>query len=627
MTPHIDTFSDFKRRYPIRPADPATWLGSGSYGRVVKVEDQVETEWVAIKISEFKGEDSQSLRAEVELAQRIPRHTNIARYDSCYRFETDASISDFAVMKYYHDGNLANLLKRHKLTPTELYDLTRGILLGLQHLHRQRIVHRDFKPANILISRDNQGRLVPKIADFGLSKLVNGEAALDQSDFDLSDGRGTPSYKAPEQIEGGRVSYNLDLWAFGVVLYEMLLGEKPFGADRPTDSEQRVRRSVERKILAARLPASVEQIAEPYRTIIKRCLVRDLYQRVRRADELLDLLEGGINPDRSDSMLASGNVPEPASDEPTDHYSEEQTDFFGQTELTDLQTDLAIEPTERLQETVALPVRDNVPTTQPNLRRLRRAGRLLVPAVLLLGGIGVYLYLSGNRSQVTPNRTETAAAAQNRTRKLDGRANEPIALLTTMASTTADASLPNTVVDQLLQQARTAFYREQYPQAVQLADRGLHQAPQRQDLIRLKSLALERIAEKPRVATRTKPTSATVTTATPSTDGAPGAESSVAVQQAQRSYDQLIEQGAGAITNGNRKADAINAFSEARLLADKYKLNTDRGHERYLFYLEKGDRIFEREEREGALLWYQVAQSIENTAELKARIKKCSQLQ
>ncbi|MEZ0607481.1 serine/threonine-protein kinase [Fibrella sp. WM1] len=625
MTPHIDTFSDFKRRYPIRPADPATWLGSGSYGRVVKVEDQVETEWVAIKISEFKGEDSQSLRAEVELAQRIPRHANIARYDSCYRFETDASVSDFAVMKYYHDGNLAKLLKHHKLTPIELYDLTKGILLGLQHLHRQRIVHRDFKPANILISRDNQGRLVPKIADFGLSKLVNGEAALDQSDFDLSDGRGTPSYKAPEQIEGGRVSYNLDLWAFGVVLYEMLLGEKPFGADRPTDSEQRVRRTVERKIMAARLPANVEQIAEPYRTIIKRCLVRDLYQRVRRADELLDLLDSAANPDRPDSILVHSNVPEHTSDEPTDLFSEEQTDLFGQTDLTDLHTDLAVEPTEQLDEPVAPPVRGNVLGAQANQRGFRRKiGRVLIPAALLLGAAGVYLYVSGNHSQATPSRKEPTVGAQDKASKPAGGANEPIALLTTMASTTAAGPLPNTVVDQLLQRARTAFYREQYPQAVLLADRGLHQAPQRQDLIRLKSLALERIAAKPTSPVPTKPASATVTTATPVADGP---DASVAVQQAQRSYDQLIEQGAGAITNGNRKTDAINAFSEARLLADKYKLNTDRGHERYLFYLEKGDRIFDRDEREGALLWYRVAQSIENTAELKARIKKCSQLQ
>ncbi|UHG91054.1 serine/threonine-protein kinase [Spirosoma oryzicola] len=290
MSQPFTSFQDFKRRYPIRPNDEGALLGSGSYGRVIKVEDQLETEWVAIKISEFKGNDPKSLKAEVELAQRIARQANIARYDACYRLETDTSISDFAIMKYYQDGNLADLLRRQALTPAQIYDITKGILLGLQHLHRHRIVHRDFKPANILISRDNAGRFIPKIADFGLSKLVSDDE-LDSSDFDLSDGRGTPSYKAPEQIEGSRVSFNLDLWAFGVILYELLTGEKPFQADLRNSSEQSARREIEKKIITVDLPARVKQIEEPYQTMIRRCLVRDIHERVRKEDELLDLLD------------------------------------------------------------------------------------------------------------------------------------------------------------------------------------------------------------------------------------------------------------------------------------------------------------------------------------------------
>lgn len=290
MAQIFTSFQDFKQRYPIRPNDKRALLGSGSYGRVIKVEDQLETEWVAIKISEFKGNDTKSLRAEVELAQRLPRQANIARYDACHRLETDTSISDFAIMKYYPDGNLADLLHRETLTPQQLYDITRGILLGLQHLHRHHIVHRDFKPANILISRDNSGRVIPKIADFGLSKLVNDDE-LDSSDFDLSDGRGTPSYKAPEQIEGSRVSFNLDLWAFGVILYEMLTGEKPFRSDLRNASEQSIQREIEKKIITVEVPARLSQVTQPYRAMIERCLVHDIHKRVRKEDELLDLLD------------------------------------------------------------------------------------------------------------------------------------------------------------------------------------------------------------------------------------------------------------------------------------------------------------------------------------------------
>lgn len=290
MTQTFTSFQDFRQRYPIRPNDKGALLGSGSYGRVIKVEDQLETEWVAIKISEYKGNDTKSLRAEVELAQRLPRQANIARYDACHRLETDTSISDFAIMKYYPDGNLADLLRSETLTLQQLYDITKGILLGLQHLHRHRIVHRDFKPANILISRDNSGRFIPKIADFGLSKLVTDDE-LDSSDFDLSDGRGTPSYKAPEQIEGSRVSFNLDLWAFGVILYEMLTGEKPFRSDLRNASEQSVRREIEKKIVTVELPARLSQISQPYQAMIERCLVHDIHKRVRKEDELLDLLD------------------------------------------------------------------------------------------------------------------------------------------------------------------------------------------------------------------------------------------------------------------------------------------------------------------------------------------------
>jgi tetratricopeptide (TPR) repeat protein len=285
------TIQEFRRRYPIRPNDEAFILGSGSYGKVVKVEDQVETEWVAVKISEFKGDDSKSLRAEVELARKIPRHPNIARYDESYRFETDTNVCDFAIMRYYPDGNLAMLMRQVDLTLAQKDDIVRGVLLGLQHLHRQRIVHRDFKPANILISRDNQGRFVPKIADFGLSKLVH-EDEIESSDFDLSDGRGTPSYKAPEQIVGGRVSFNLDLWAFGVILFELFTGEKPFAASQKSGSEHVLKREIEKKIVNVALPESIRQIPEPYQTLVRRCLVKDVRKRVRKEDELLDLLDG-----------------------------------------------------------------------------------------------------------------------------------------------------------------------------------------------------------------------------------------------------------------------------------------------------------------------------------------------
>ncbi len=284
-------------------------LGSGTYGKVIKVEDQVDTDWVAIKISECRHDDAKSLKAEVELAQKVPRHTNIARYDACYRLQTEMGLSDFAIMKYYAEGNLADLMKSRCLSDAELRELVRGILEGLKLLHRQRIVHRDFKPANILISRDNRGRLVPKIADFGLSKFV-AEDEIDSSDFDLSDGRGTPAYKAPEQITGGTVSFNLDLWAFGVILYEMVTGEKPFSGGTQS-SEPTQRREMENKIASVQLPDRLNTIAEPFQTMIRRCLVKDIRERVRKPEDLLALLD---QPTAENVIAQASPVSTPAED-------------------------------------------------------------------------------------------------------------------------------------------------------------------------------------------------------------------------------------------------------------------------------------------------------------------------
>lgn len=314
MSATFTSYADFRQRYPIQFGDDSTWLGTGTYGKVMKVEDQVETEWVAIKISEYRHDDAKSLKAEVELAQKVPRHANIARYDACYRLETEVGVSDFAIMKYYPEGNLADLLKSHRLSDSELRELVHGILEGLKALHQRRIVHRDFKPANILISRDNRGRLIPKIADFGLSKLV-AEEEVDSSDFDLSDGRGTPSYKAPEQIVGGRVSFNLDLWAFGVILYEMITGEKPFTIGSQS-SETTQRRELERRITTVQLPDGLNRVPEPFQSMIRLCLVKDIRQRVRKPDDLLAYLEKPI----MQSTTARPNPKPLSAEEPTDVY-------------------------------------------------------------------------------------------------------------------------------------------------------------------------------------------------------------------------------------------------------------------------------------------------------------------
>ena len=105
----------------------------------------------------------------------------------------------------------------------EALDHALQIARGLDHAHHAGIVHRDIKPANVIVTRDG----LVKIVDFGIAKLLD-RTGPTRTGTTL----GTVAYMAPEQVQGTRVDRRADLWALGVVLYEMLTGRRPFGGDR-----------------------------------------------------------------------------------------------------------------------------------------------------------------------------------------------------------------------------------------------------------------------------------------------------------------------------------------------------------------------------------------------------------
>lgn len=557
----ISTIQEFRSRYPIKPNEPTLLLGSGSYGKVVKVEDQIETEWVAVKIGEYRGDDAKSLKAEVELAQKVPRHANIARYDACYRLETDTGRCDFAIMKYYPDGNLAQLLKSTPLTITQKEEIVRGILLGLQHLHKHRIVHRDFKPANILISRDNQGKFIPKIADFGLSKLVN-EDEIESSDFDLSDGRGTPSYKAPEQIEGGKVSFNLDLWALGVILYEIFVGEKPFGSDIRIGSEQSLRREIEMKIVTVTLPTKLTNVPQPYQTMIRRCLVKDIHKRVRKEQELLKLL---------DEALPVSQPPSHGIEKPEKVFIQEpdaQTDVFAESILIAEQT------------------------AKPSQHWLAFVPQIAIGLTALLFGVMLFRYFT------KPDNTPPIDVPAKSTTII-----KPTKIAT--KNQTPETKRDNRPeIGQALQQAKQAMKSENWKLAKKYADKVLNIEPDNKQAQQIQNLLIAQEEQQKREATINQ----------------------VEEQkyQNQLDYDNLIDRGIAAIENNNNKSAAISYFGQAKQLADKNGLSTTKSASTYSKYLAKANKIFASEDYEAAKAWYQVAQALNDTPEVRKQLKECS---
>jgi serine/threonine protein kinase len=311
------TQEEFRNRYRFDPN--RDYIGGGGFGKVYRAYDFVKRHYVAIKVSEVKHEWKHfTLQREVEIVNKMPHHQNVARYDSCHRFDMGmVGTMDFAVLKYYENGNFEQFLKKHTLSELETEQVIRGILEGIVFLHKNRIIHRDLKSQNILIDRED-GIWVPKITDFGLSRQVTQDSTGTNSVVGISF-----AYAAPEQIQNRAIQQNVDLWAAGVIIYRMIAGELPFKSSEQTENRENTQSQMElcRRITHGELPEKLKALPEPYKTLISKCLVVDTKSRVQQAEDLLHLLDTYAPP----SQPAPKEIPvadAPTSSEPTKAISE-----------------------------------------------------------------------------------------------------------------------------------------------------------------------------------------------------------------------------------------------------------------------------------------------------------------
>jgi serine/threonine-protein kinase len=261
-------------------------LGSGGMGTVYKAKDTKLDRFVALKflaphLSRAEEEKKRFIH-EAKAASALD-HPNIC---NIYEIDETRDGQMFIAMACYDGESLKEKIEHAPLPVDEVIDIAIQIAQGLAKAHSKKIMHRDIKPANILITKDRQ----IKIVDFGLAKLA-GRTMLTKEGTTL----GTVAYMSPEQTLGTDVDHQTDIWALGVILYEMLTGERPFKGDY----EQAVMYSIMNEEpepvtdLRPEIPISLGQV-------VIRALEKKPEKRYKHIEELLDDLKSisaGIVPD------------------------------------------------------------------------------------------------------------------------------------------------------------------------------------------------------------------------------------------------------------------------------------------------------------------------------------------
>jgi formylglycine-generating enzyme required for sulfatase activity len=326
---------DFQQRYVF---DPKTdLLGKGGFSKVYKAMDTLLERTVALKF--FTGTLSNKYQVLNEIKKVISfDHPNLCKYyDVAFLSNKnlfgETEQIEVGIMEYIDSGDFKTYTRKN---PQHIDKLLIDVLRGLAYLHRHDFAHRDLKGQNILIKQDDSVPIA-KITDFGIGKLI------DADDAHSSVLLGTIEYMAPEQLNPakygvkGRITTNLDLWSFGLLVYEAVCHESFFGSRSGGISATQVWNN----ILSEDSLSKADNLPPKYREIVKRCLVKNAAERVNNALELIPLFnhdELVVNKVRKEpeNSLPEGQFNESTIPETEYLQSENITDRLAGTQLIDM---------------------------------------------------------------------------------------------------------------------------------------------------------------------------------------------------------------------------------------------------------------------------------------------------
>ncbi len=367
-------------------------IGRGAFGAVYEATNIELEKRVAVKLIDPQYVQHEEVVARFKVEAKAASRVESEHIIQVFDVGSDETHGLYQVMELLHGEDLADRLDREfKLSPSVAVHIATQAARGLAKAHAAGVVHRDLKPANLFLVTREDGSLLVKIVDFGISKLIGQrEPGADRALTRTGTAVGTPNYMSPEQARGLEVDGRTDVWALGAVLYEMLSGAPCFAHNLSYEETViGIATGPEPRVLDV-APWVPKEVA----AVVDKALTRDLVERIQDCGELArrltEAMPNATRPRREESLYM----------EPSDYSSEP----------------VAPQPVPENIDAMEVAARRAPTTIAASRQREPRAARWpwVILATLLLGGGGFFLWRELERPEPVPvpsaEPVETASA-------------------------------------------------------------------------------------------------------------------------------------------------------------------------------------------------------------------------